>query len=280
MPLPDGPSSELAPTGRRVRTSAEHALAVARIGDVLELEEHRPIIRPLLKPTRIIGCHGQDEKRPTSSRRRRPRRCRRGSSRCWPRPGGIPESDSDEWAYEIKWDGIRALGYADQRPAGRMLSRRLEDVTARYPELAPIAEAARRPRRDPRRRGRRARPEGRPRFQLIQSRMGLTSPAAVKARAAADAGGLRDLRPPPPRRALRPGPPLRRAAASCSTGSASTGPAGGRLATAATAAPTCSRRRAGRVSRASSRSAATAPTGRASAAGSGSRRGSGAARSS
>ena len=56
------------------------------------------------------------------------------------KPGHIPESDSGEWAYEIKWDGVRALGYADH---GRwcMLSRRLEDVTARYPELAPIADA-------------------------------------------------------------------------------------------------------------------------------------------
>jgi bifunctional non-homologous end joining protein LigD len=96
--------------------------------------------------------------------------------------GRIPESDSDEWAYEIKWDGIRALGYADQ---GRwcMLSRRQEDVTVRYPELAPIAEAIA---------DRTAildgevvalDADGRPRFQLIQSRMGLTSPAMIKARA-------------------------------------------------------------------------------------------------
>src|SRR3954451_21023395 len=97
--------------------------------------------------------------------------------------GPVPESDSGEWAYEIKWDGIRALGYADQGHWS-MLSRRLEDVTGRYPELAPIA-------------GQLADrgaildgevvaldPEGRPRFQLIQSRMGLTSPAAVKTRAA------------------------------------------------------------------------------------------------
>src|SRR6476619_1891209 len=54
------------------------------------------------------------------------------------KPGRIPESDGDEWAYEIKWDGIRALGYADHG-SWWMLSRRLEDVTARYPELAPIA---------------------------------------------------------------------------------------------------------------------------------------------
>jgi bifunctional non-homologous end joining protein LigD len=94
--------------------------------------------------------------------------------------GRIP--DSDEWAYEIKWDGIRALAYADH---GRwsMRSRRLEDVTARYPELAPLVEALA---------GRAAildgevvalDADGRPRFQRIQSRMGLTSSAAIKARA-------------------------------------------------------------------------------------------------
>jgi bifunctional non-homologous end joining protein LigD len=95
--------------------------------------------------------------------------------------GRIPESDSDDWAYEIKWDGIRALAYADH---GRwtMLSRRLEDVTARYPELAPIGDALA---------GRAAvldgevvafDEDGRPRFQLIQARMGLTSPGMIQAR--------------------------------------------------------------------------------------------------
>jgi bifunctional non-homologous end joining protein LigD len=97
------------------------------------------------------------------------------------KPGQVPESDSEEWAYEVKWDGIRALGYADR---GRwcMLSRRLEDVSARYPELEAIAETLG---------DRRAildgevvalDDRGRPRFQLIQSRMGLTSAAAVKAK--------------------------------------------------------------------------------------------------
>ena len=97
--------------------------------------------------------------------------------------GHIPDSDSDEWAYEIKWDGVRVLGYADH---GRwcMLSRRLEDVSVRYPELAAIGEVL----------ADRAAildgevvafdPEGRPRFQLLQSRMGLTSPAMIKARVA------------------------------------------------------------------------------------------------
>src|SRR3954452_4651405 len=54
--------------------------------------------------------------------------------------GRIPESDSGEWAYEIKWDGIRALGYAD-RGSWCMLSRRLEKMSAASPELEPLAEA-------------------------------------------------------------------------------------------------------------------------------------------
>jgi bifunctional non-homologous end joining protein LigD len=97
------------------------------------------------------------------------------------KPGDVPESDSEEWAYEIKWDGIRALGFAN-RGRWSMLSRRQEDVSARYPELGGIAEAI----------GDHAAvidgevvaldEEGRPRFQLIQSRMGLTTPAAVKAK--------------------------------------------------------------------------------------------------
>jgi bifunctional non-homologous end joining protein LigD len=97
------------------------------------------------------------------------------------KPGEVPESDGEDWAYEIKWDGIRALGYADH---GKwcMLSRRLEDVSARYPELEPIAEALK---------GHSAildgevvalDDEGRPRFQLIQSRMGLSSAGMIQAR--------------------------------------------------------------------------------------------------
>jgi bifunctional non-homologous end joining protein LigD len=97
------------------------------------------------------------------------------------KPGEVPESDSEEWAYEVKWDGIRALGYT-RKGRWSMLSRRLEDVSARYPELRAIAEAL----------GDHSAildgevvaldEQGRPRFQLIQSRMGLTSPAAVKAK--------------------------------------------------------------------------------------------------
>jgi bifunctional non-homologous end joining protein LigD len=93
----------------------------------------------------------------------------------------LPDGDDDGWAYEIKWDGIRALAYAN-RGEWWMQSRRLEDLTARYPELAPLGERladhgaildgevvaldA----------------EGRPSFQLLQRRMGLTSASVVKQR--------------------------------------------------------------------------------------------------
>jgi bifunctional non-homologous end joining protein LigD len=93
----------------------------------------------------------------------------------------LPKPPDDDWGFELKWDGIRVLGFAD-RGRWRMQSRRLEDVTPRYPELGAIAaELA----------DRRAvldgevvalDPKGRPSFQLIQRRMGLTSAAAIKAR--------------------------------------------------------------------------------------------------
>lgn len=85
------------------------------------------------------------------------------------------------WAYEIKWDGIRALAYID---GGLKLSaRRGSDHTAKYPELADFAEALD------------GRPaildgeivafddEGRPRFQLLQRRMGLANEATIRRRA-------------------------------------------------------------------------------------------------
>jgi bifunctional non-homologous end joining protein LigD len=98
------------------------------------------------------------------------------------KPGDVPESDSDDWAYEIKWDGVRVLGYAN---LGKwcMLSRRLEDVSARYPELEAIADVLKDHSAILDGEVVALDDEGRPRFQLIQSRMGLTSPAAVEAKA-------------------------------------------------------------------------------------------------
>jgi bifunctional non-homologous end joining protein LigD len=89
-----------------------------------------------------------------------------------------PLPEGAEWAYEIKWDGVRALGYAD-RGKWRMTNRRGDQIADRYPELAPIAADL----------GKRRAvldgevvafgAEGKPSFQLIQRRMGLTAPHSV-----------------------------------------------------------------------------------------------------
>ena len=50
-----------------------------------------------------------------------------------------PESDPPRWAYEVKWDGVRAIGYAE---GGRLqlTSRNGRDITSQYPEVRGIAE--------------------------------------------------------------------------------------------------------------------------------------------
>lgn len=44
----------------------------------------------------------------------------------------------DEWAVEMKWDGVRAIAYVEDR-ALRLLSRNGKDVTLAYPELYAMA---------------------------------------------------------------------------------------------------------------------------------------------
>jgi bifunctional non-homologous end joining protein LigD len=87
----------------------------------------------------------------------------------------------DGWAYEIKWDGIRALTYVDDRGL-RIAARRGADHTPRYPEFAAIAEAFE---------GRELildgeivafDASGRPSFQLLQRRMGLTTESTIRIR--------------------------------------------------------------------------------------------------
>jgi len=101
--------------------------------------------------------------------------------------GTTPSISSDEdWAYEMKWDGIRALVEIDPSadPTVRLTSRNGNDLTAAYPELAAAAQAVD---------GHTAVLDGeivaldgrgRPDFGMLQQRMNLTKPADIDRAAA------------------------------------------------------------------------------------------------
>lgn len=92
----------------------------------------------------------------------------------------LPTPDSD-WAYEFKWDGIRAAVFSD-RGAIRVVSPSREDLTRRYPELRGIADAL----------GAHTAvldgeivalaSDGVPRFEQLQQRIGLTGEADIRRR--------------------------------------------------------------------------------------------------
>jgi len=46
---------------------------------------------------------------------------------------------SDEWATEIKWDGVRAIAFCEADGL-RLQGRRLNDITGLFPEIAPLAD--------------------------------------------------------------------------------------------------------------------------------------------
>jgi bifunctional non-homologous end joining protein LigD len=90
----------------------------------------------------------------------------------------IPSPDS-AWGFEFKWDGIRALAYVDGGTV-RLMSRSGENITQRYPEIHAMGRAI----------GSREvildgeivalDEKGRPSFEEIQQRMGLTSESEVR----------------------------------------------------------------------------------------------------
>jgi bifunctional non-homologous end joining protein LigD len=86
------------------------------------------------------------------------------SSRCSPAPASCPPRRR-RWAYEIKWDGVRAIGYA--RAAGCGWSRNGNDITPRYPELRELGGRSARARRCSTARSSRS-TDGRPSFQRLQ----------------------------------------------------------------------------------------------------------------
>jgi bifunctional non-homologous end joining protein LigD len=55
------------------------------------------------------------------------------------RPAPLPPDD-ENWAYEIKWDGVRAIAYSEPGRL-RLESRNLNDITPAYPELRPFNRA-------------------------------------------------------------------------------------------------------------------------------------------
>jgi bifunctional non-homologous end joining protein LigD len=96
---------------------------------------------------------------------------------------GFP-GDAEGWAYELKWDGVRASAYIHQGRLLRLLSRTGRDITVAYPELYGLGAAARA--------GQLAIDgeivafeEGRPSFEALQYRIHVSS-AAQAARLAAD----------------------------------------------------------------------------------------------
>lgn len=96
--------------------------------------------------------------------------------------GDLP-SDDPAWRYEFKWDGVRALAYAEGGRL-RLLSRGDRDVTACYPEIRKLGEAL----------GSRQAvldgevvaldQSGRPSFEALQPRMNVDDPAKVRRLAA------------------------------------------------------------------------------------------------
>jgi bifunctional non-homologous end joining protein LigD len=99
------------------------------------------------------------------------------------RSGPLPEGDG--WAFEVKWDGVRAIGFGEGGRL-RLASRTGRDITPRYPELRPLGRAL----------GTHELvldgevvalgPDGRPSFQRLQGRMHLTSESQIRRLARSD----------------------------------------------------------------------------------------------
>jgi bifunctional non-homologous end joining protein LigD len=92
--------------------------------------------------------------------------------------GPLPPDDG-RWAFEIKWDGVRAIAHSEPGRL-RFHSRNLNDITARYPELSKLNRALSSHRAildgeiiafDV---------EGKPSFSALQGRMHLTSESQVR----------------------------------------------------------------------------------------------------
>jgi bifunctional non-homologous end joining protein LigD len=90
-----------------------------------------------------------------------------------------PPQDQEHWSFEVKWDGVRAIAYA-QPGRLRLESRNLNDITAGYPEVRGVLDDL----------GMHEAvldgeivafdEDGKPSFERLQRRMHVTSPNAVR----------------------------------------------------------------------------------------------------
>ena len=136
--------------------------------------------------------------------------------------GDAARATRSSWAFEIKWDGVRAIA---SREPGRL---RLESAQRQRHHRAlsraarrSAARSARAPASSTARSSPSTRTAGRA-SSACSTRMHLASEAAVRRRRRSDAGRLRDLRPAVPRRPLADGPALRGAPRARSRSSGST----------------------------------------------------------
>ncbi len=96
-----------------------------------------------------------------------------------PASAGRLPADDEEWGFEIKWDGVRAIAYWQPNQL-RIESRNLNDVSARYPELRALGPQL----------GSREGvldgeivafdEQGRPSFERLQRRMHISSTSVIR----------------------------------------------------------------------------------------------------
>ncbi len=93
--------------------------------------------------------------------------------------GDLPRDDDPAWAYEIKWDGIRAIAVSEPGTL-RLFTRNQNEVSARYPELRPFNRALSHHRAILDGEVVAFGPDGTPSFSALQGRMHLTSDSAAR----------------------------------------------------------------------------------------------------
>ncbi|MCW3010394.1 MAG: ligD [Solirubrobacterales bacterium] len=93
--------------------------------------------------------------------------------------GELPPDADDGWAYEIKWDGIRAVAVSEPGTL-KLFTRNQNEVSARYPELRPFNRALSHHRAILDGEVVAFGPDGTPSFSALQARMHLTSDSAAR----------------------------------------------------------------------------------------------------